>query len=658
MGNKPCGRTIVEMAHNALPAFHAQGRPSLSCHGSQNVESLFPQASTQWSARDVALVVENVRARAPPVPFYLYDEPVLPVSMRKELAKLDRCGVWAKQYQYGGESWFLRSLLDHPWRVSNSSKAELLVIPSLHAFQVPRGRGGAPKSTFCRGLTPQAALDAAIVSTHEWRTRKGDHVYVGLEWEYNCLPTPTGCMATHATPSSNAGNAQSEVHGDVVGGRGALMRAFIETRLSHPLTGRVYTKRTPPEGEPRLLVAPYVDNGHGVDHHTALSYARQWAADEREVGSAYAAGASLFSDENLPRHLPLPPSGEPSDAPAAAADTEASAGMDHLSHHRDIAFFFGGRTSRTIGPGRRGLGYYVRWALMRHWKAEVEALPWALRARVGVPGAAQIKAPVGSSVRLAMGSNTGLAAPSAIGSGPGVQHIPPLQSTPQPRPLPPFVDSVLIVDSDRGRERLVVPFCANGTSAEMAARAPHLMAGQELPATTTAACLAPCNDLKQLAHGACHGSYHAGEVLRRSRFSLCLRGDSPSSSRLYDAVRYGAIPLFVSDHIWRVGLPFQCWVPWRLLSRTVPEGTFLHDPGAALRNVSATTDAFAEKRMRGLLGYFARDLLWRHPRSRVAENVLRAAANARRRGGGFNRNGGRKARKPCCPFEDLDEDNA
>ena len=26
--------------------------------------------------------------------------------------------------------------------------------------------------------------------THEWRTRKADHVYVSLDWEYSCLPTP------------------------------------------------------------------------------------------------------------------------------------------------------------------------------------------------------------------------------------------------------------------------------------------------------------------------------------------------------------------------------------------------------------------------------------------------------------------------------------
>lgn len=110
---------------------------SLSCHHPRSIETLFPTSSADWSARDVAMAVERVRARAPPVRFYLYDEPVLPVSVRRELDRVERCGMFGpsgKQYHYGGEYWFLRSLIDHPWRVANASEAELLVIPSLFSF--------------------------------------------------------------------------------------------------------------------------------------------------------------------------------------------------------------------------------------------------------------------------------------------------------------------------------------------------------------------------------------------------------------------------------------------------------------------------------------------------------------------------------------------
>ena len=47
------------------------------------------------------------------------------------------------------------------------------------------------------------------------------------------------------------------------------------------------------------------------------------------------------------------------------------------------------------------------------------------------------------------------------------------------------------------------------------------------------------------------------------RYNLVLRGDSPSSRRLYDGVAAGALTVLVSDETWAVGLPFQCLVPWR-----------------------------------------------------------------------------------------------
>ena len=193
-------------------------------------------------------------------------------------------------------------------------------------------------------------------------------------------------------------------------------------------------------------------------------------------------------------------------------------------------------------------------------------------------------------------------------------------------------DETLIIDSDRERDRPMVPFCANTTDGGGGA-------GRCLPDCATL-------DVRRVAGGACHGHYAPADVLLRSRFALCLRGDIPTSARPYDAIRYGSIPLLVSDNIWRTGLPFQCWVPWALIVAQISEASFQRDAAAALRNAMRLPHA-AEARMRELIAHFGRDVLWRHPQSRVAENVLLAARRWQLR---------RRGESACCPIEDAVSD--
>ena len=179
--------------------------------------------------------------------------------------------------------------------------------------------------------------------------------------------------------------------------------------------------------------------------------------------------------------------------------------------------------------------------------------------------------------------------------------------------------------------------------------------------------------------GACTGRYSPRAVLSRTRFALCPRGDVPTTPRPFDAARYGAIPVLISDHINRVGLPFQCWVPWRLLSLVLPERDAKGGFAEALRNLSARVTGPAaalartgaeggggggedgteragdgnahrastvEERMRRVLLHFRRDLLWSAKESRVAENVLLDAVRWRTRLLTDDADGG------CCPFGD------
>jgi hypothetical protein len=95
----------------------------------------------------------------------------------------------------------------------------------------------------------------------------------------------------------------------------------------------------------------------------------------------------------------------------------------------------------------------------------------------------------------------------------------------------------------------------------------------------------------------------------------------------------------------QVGLPFQCFVPWELMSFTLPENEILSSNFAeALRDILAKLTPASERRMRELLAHFARDLLWRTDARRVSENILLEALRARTRPPASG--------EACCPFRD------
>ena len=125
---------------------------------------------------------------------------------------------------------------------------------------------------------------------------------------------------------------------------------------------------------------------------------------------------------------------------------------------------------------------------------------------------------------------------------------------------------------------------------------------------------------------ACHGKYDAS-IFKRVRYSICTRGDNPSSPRLYEAAMYGAIPVFISDRAFEVANPFQCVVPYGQFTRNVEESACLANCGAALTNATASDTPSTLRMMRRLLRMYRRDLLWDHPHSRVAENILLETAH-------------------------------
>lgn len=125
---------------------------------------------------------------------------------------------------------------------------------------------------------------------------------------------------------------------------------------------------------------------------------------------------------------------------------------------------------------------------------------------------------------------------------------------------------------------------------------------------------------------ACRGSFVEGPLLRKAEFALAVRGDRPGTNRLERCMEFGAIPLFVSDRVFHVSMPFQCLIPYAHFAAIVGEEPFVCEPSVVLRAALAEWPPSRRRRARQLMQHFARDVLWRAPGSRVAENILLEAA--------------------------------
>lgn len=79
-----------------------------------------------------------------------------------------------------------------------------------------------------------------------------------------------------------------------------------------------------------------------------------------------------------------------------------------------------------------------------------------------------------------------------------------------------------------------------------------------------------------------------------------------------------------------MGTPFRCLVPYHLFSLSVPEEEFERSPAETLRAIDAALSGPRRATMLQLIGHFRRDLLWRLPGSRVAENLLLEAVHGQR----------------------------
>ena len=108
-------------------------------------------------------------------------------------------------------------------------------------------------------------------------------------------------------------------------------------------------------------------------------------------------------------------------------------------------------------------------------------------------------------------------------------------------------------------------------------------------------------------------------------FQTCLvPGDTASSSRLYDAIRQGSIPIIIGNHQFEVGLPFLWKVQWRDLAFFIPDHFDADFIKKSLRAIENYPVKLLEKRWQVLMK-FKNDVSWASTESKVVKNVLREA---------------------------------
>ena len=114
------------------------------------------------------------------------------------------------------------------------------------------------------------------------------------------------------------------------------------------------------------------------------------------------------------------------------------------------------------------------------------------------------------------------------------------------------------------------------------------------------------------------------EWITNSKISLMIRGHDFESERLFSTLTSGTINLIFSDYIFEAGIPFQCFIPWRDFVLQINSTDFFNDPITSLKNITSLSNDDLQNIQNNIFKY-QKDVLWNHPESRVAENVLKQA---------------------------------
>lgn len=108
-----------------------------------------------------------------------------------------------------------------------------------------------------------------------------------------------------------------------------------------------------------------------------------------------------------------------------------------------------------------------------------------------------------------------------------------------------------------------------------------------------------------------------------SRFGLVIHGDTPSTSRLYDSIASGSIPIILSNQIQREALPFYDKINYAGFSYFIDEEQEIEKIISQIYVITQLT-SLSELRIKfeNLLRV-QKEVLWRKSPNLLAENILR-----------------------------------
>eukprot|EP00667_Euglena_gracilis_P008332 EG_transcript_8442 len=129
----------------------------------------------------------------------------------------------------------------------------------------------------------------------------------------------------------------------------------------------------------------------------------------------------------------------------------------------------------------------------------------------------------------------------------------------------------------------------------------------------------------------------ASRLFSQATYCLAPRGDTPTTQRIFNALAAGCVPIIVSDGI---RLPLDRLLNWTAFSLAIREAEFLAAPSTAVAGLLAAVSPPRLKELRTNLALARPHLLWRAPRSAVAQNVLAELLSVCRSNGSGGATGG------------------
>lgn len=126
-----------------------------------------------------------------------------------------------------------------------------------------------------------------------------------------------------------------------------------------------------------------------------------------------------------------------------------------------------------------------------------------------------------------------------------------------------------------------------------------------------------------------HGIDFYCNTLKQSKFLLWTPGDTPSSTRLYDAIANGVIPVVVHSEQQKY-LPFRFRIPWKYLtldlnvSKKALKGNEPHALIKGLRNIAKTPEDVLT-RIRENWKVWQKHVLWTHSHSKAFHEFINIA---------------------------------